>query len=99
MNTVFNGHFYAYGFDVLTIALSPNEDRVDPMNRVFPKVTKCIFHKYGGAGRVERHDGLCLLPLNIVNEKIYICLWFWFCGVTVWASIQLTVRIVSLASR
>ena len=27
---------------------------------------------------MERHDGLCVLPLNIINEKIYIFLWFWF---------------------
>jgi hypothetical protein len=26
---------------------------------------------------VEKHDALCILPLNIVNEKIYIFLWFW----------------------
>ena len=27
--------------------------------------------------QVEKHDALCILPLNIVNEKIYIFLWFW----------------------
>ncbi len=26
---------------------------------------------------MEKHDALCILPLNIVNEKIYIFLWFW----------------------
>ena len=54
------------------------EERVDPLAVVFPKVAKCSFHKFGASGTVERHDGLCVLPLNIINEKIYIFLWFWF---------------------
>ena len=41
-------------------------------------MTKCTFHKYGTSGNIENHDVLCILPLNIVNEKIYIFLWFWF---------------------
>ena len=58
-------------------AQSP-EDRADPMNVVFPKVTKCTFHKYGPSGTITKHDGLCVLALNIINEKIYVTLWFWF---------------------
>ena len=53
-------------------------ERPDPMAVVFPKVSKCSFHKYGPSGTPERLDGLCVLPLNIINEKIYIFLWFWF---------------------
>jgi innexin len=45
---------------------------------VFPRVTKCIFHKYGASGTIQKHDSLCILPLNIVNEKTYIFIWFWF---------------------
>jgi Innexin. len=29
-------------------------------------------------GSIQNHDALCILPLNILNEKIYIFLWFWF---------------------
>ena len=41
------------------------------------QVAKCVFRKYGISGTVETHDALCVLPLNILNEKIYIFLWFW----------------------
>ena len=46
------------------------EERADPMNIVFPKVAKCTFHKYGPSGTIENKDGLCILALNIINEKV-----------------------------
>jgi hypothetical protein len=41
-------------------------------------MTKCTFHKYGHSGTIEAHDALCVLAVNIINEKIYIILWLWF---------------------
>ena len=41
------------------------------------RLTKCTFHKFGSSGELEKHDALCILPINIFNEKIYIFLWFW----------------------
>ncbi len=98
MDWFFGGQFTTYGAEVLSISERPIEDRVDPMNRVFPKVTKCTFHKYGPSGSVELHDGLCVLALNIINEKIYVFLWIWYIVLTVWTSIHLMLRIVSIAS-
>lgn len=69
--------FSRYGLDVVSYSEMEPEDRPDPMHQVFPKVTKCTFHKYGPSGTVQKHDGLCVLPLNIINEKIFIFLWFW----------------------
>jgi len=71
------GTFTTYGTEVLAYTGEEYEDRPDPMAVVFPKVTKCTFHKYGPSGTVEKKDGLCVLPLNIINEKIYIFVWFW----------------------
>ena len=48
------------------------------LNLHFWQVTKCTFHKFGPSGTVQGFDGLCVLPLNIINEKIYVFLWFWF---------------------
>ena len=42
------------------------------------KVAKCTFERFGPSGTIEVFDGLCVLPINIINEKIYIFLWFWF---------------------
>ncbi|KOB70778.1 Innexin, partial [Operophtera brumata] len=34
--------------------------------------------RFGASGSIQTHDSLCILPLNIVNEKTYIFLWFWY---------------------
>lgn len=78
MDSFFNGEFFSYGLRVMGYSESPQEERRDPMIYIFPRVTKCTFHKYGASGGIQKHDSLCVLPLNIVNEKTYIFLWFWY---------------------
>jgi len=98
MNWLFDGEFLMFGIDVLKFMVSDQEDRVDPMIFIFPRMTKCAFYKYGVSGEVERHDVLCVLPLNVVNEKIYLVLWFWFlilgiltlCSVLYWIVINIS---------
>lgn len=72
------GTFTSYGTDVLRFSNMNQENRTDPMVSVFPRVTKCTFHKFGPSGTIQKHDAMCILALNILNEKIYIFLWFWF---------------------
>uniref|UniRef100_A0A2P2HW92 Innexin n=1 Tax=Hirondellea gigas TaxID=1518452 RepID=A0A2P2HW92_9CRUS len=70
--------FLTYGTDVVKYSNMDQTERVDPMIFVFPRMTKCLFHKFGPSGNIVRHDAFCLLPLNILNEKIFILQWFWF---------------------
>ena len=53
------------------------------------RITKCHFHKYGPSGTIERHDAMCVLALNIINEKIYVFLWFWLIALAVLTSLYL----------
>lgn len=69
------GAFFTYGTDVIKFSSMDQENRTDPMVAVFPRLTKCTFHKYGSSGSIQKHDALCVLALNILNEKIYIFLW------------------------
>merc|ERR1711994_185052 len=98
MDFFLGGEFTSYGIDVLAMTEEPQEDRVDAMSRVFPKMTKCTFHKFGPSGTVEKFDGLCVLPLNIINEKIYVFLWFWFIILTVVSGMQMIYRLIVLMS-
>ncbi|XP_013793461.1 innexin shaking-B-like [Limulus polyphemus] len=73
-----DGRFFTYGFELMQFSQRDQKDVVDPMTSAFPRMTKCEFHVYGSSGDVRKHNSLCLLPQNIVNEKIYIFMWFWF---------------------
>lgn len=79
VNRFLGGNFTDYGWNSLIRAFadSTTEDP-DPMEVVFPKMTKCTFRRFGPSGDVNQYDALCILPLNILNEKIYVIMWFWF---------------------
>ena len=98
MNRFFDGAFLMFGFDVIAFINSDQEDRIDPMIEIFPRMTKCTFYKYGVSGDLEKHDAMCILPLNVVNEKIYIFLWFWFIILSVLTFFTLIYRIVIIFS-
>ena len=98
MDKILDGEFLTYGTEVISFMQSDQEDRVDPMIYIFPRMTKCMFYKFGVSGEVERHDALCILPLNIVNEKIYIFLWFWFIILAALTFLLVVYRFIIIAS-
>ncbi|XP_046398954.1 innexin shaking-B-like isoform X2 [Ischnura elegans] len=98
MDRFFDGAFLTYGLEVIEFMDSDQEDRIDPMIIIFPRMAKCTFHKFGSSGEVERHDAVCILPLNVVNEKIYIFLWFWFLILGFLTTLVLLWRLLAIAS-
>ncbi|XP_044759900.1 innexin inx2-like [Coccinella septempunctata] len=66
------GQFSLYG---LTFASVNN---LSPMDRVFPKLAKCMYYRFGPSSTIENRDALCVLPLNILNEKLFLIIWIWF---------------------
>jgi len=92
------GEFMTYGSEVWGMMEQDplSQERTDPMSKVFPKMTKCTFHKFGPSGTVQRFDGLCILPVNIINEKIYFFLWFWLIFLLVVTGIQQIYRLLTL---
>merc|ERR1711971_651021 len=63
-----DGIFYEHGTNVLYLSANYVEDgRIDQMINIFPRLTKCTYHKYGPFGLVENYDAQCLLPYNEIN--------------------------------
>ncbi|ODN00005.1 Innexin shaking-B [Orchesella cincta] len=98
MDKFFEGEFLTFGIKVLRLSEEDEERRVDPMVKIFPRMTKCIFRKGGPSMNIETHDALCILPLNVVNEKIYIFLWFWFLVLGFLSALTICYRFVVFVS-
>merc|ERR1719411_2531520 len=97
VNFFLGGVFMTYGTELMNMEDDERMERGDPMMEVFPRVTKCTFHKYGSSGTIMKLDALCVLGLNIINEKIYITLWFWFVFLALATSLY-TVYVVAIIS-
>lgn len=98
MDVFLGNQFTTYGTDVFKVSQLPVEERYDPMSKVFPRVTKCTWTQYGQSGSKEIRDAICILPINIINEKIYIGLWFWFMILIVWTTIYLMFEMTLVCS-
>jgi hypothetical protein len=98
VNRFFNGAFIDYGSRVLSLSNEDQENRTDAMIEIFPRMTKCSLHYYGSSGTIQLSDALCILPLNIVNEKIYIFLWFWFIILAVVSGLAVAYRLAVFLS-
>ncbi|XP_052866753.1 innexin inx7 [Anopheles cruzii] len=69
---------------------------MDVLDTVFPKVTKCHFYKYGPTGSIQKHDALCVMALNVINEKIFTFLWFWYVALLTISVLAIVWRLVTL---
>lgn len=49
-NKFLGGAFMSYGTEVLKFSGMNQENRTDPMVEVFPRLTKCTFHKVSHSG-------------------------------------------------
>lgn len=45
---------------------------------IFPRAAKCTYEPYGPSGSIQKFDALCLLPLNILNQKLFLIVWIWY---------------------
>jgi hypothetical protein len=58
------GNFHTDGLQVASMMEEDHEDGVDPMSRIFPRVTNYTFNKFGQ----QRRDVMCVLPVNIIDK-------------------------------
>ncbi|XP_022174269.1 innexin inx3-like isoform X1 [Myzus persicae] len=83
--------FLTYGIEVLKYYQHPNY--FNPMEDIFPRLTKCNFFKYGSSGTIQNIDAMCILAQNVLNEKIYLFIWIWFLMLAIISIFTLVYRI------
>lgn len=67
--------------------------------KFFPRLAKCEFFSVGPSGSMQMLDGLCLLPLNILNEKLYAFLYLWFFALFCVSALNLVYKVALLVCR
>jgi len=99
LGTTESGGFSSYGSDVVNFLTADVWDSTNPgpMCQTFPTVVGCEFSTVGAAGSRQTETGVCILSQNIINEKIYLFLWFWFVLLGVASGIQLIFEIAVLS--
>merc|ERR1712029_626856 len=70
----------------------------NPMCRTFPTRVACKFTSGGTGGLPKTENSYCILSQNIINEKIYLALWFWFIAMIAIMSAQLILEVCFLTS-
>ncbi|XP_026324227.1 innexin inx1-like isoform X2 [Hyposmocoma kahamanoa] len=81
INTFLDGQFLSFGSQLLRTSNEAQEDS---------------FYYYGAGGSIQNADNLCLLPQNVISEKVYIFLWFWYIILMVLLGILVIYRLVIL---
>lgn len=77
MSAVFND-FWVQFYPAIRALLSHDFEGFSRESSVlFPSQAKCDYFNFGSSGSIQRIDALCLLPQNVLNEKIFVFLYFW----------------------
>jgi innexin len=65
---------------------------------VFPKLAKCEYNDYGPSGSLQKKDFICVLSVNILNEKLFAFLWLYLIVLASVSAINFTFRIFTVLS-
>jgi len=95
--------FFEYGYQVWQYYLLPPEEQrmpgvKNPMCHVFPRIAFCDYWRFGTGGHQENVNAICILALNIINDKVFLVLWWWMGMLLFLATIRLFYRAIQCKS-
>ena len=79
-NKFLNHRFLLYGLKVWRYYSLPEEEHrfeINPMCDTFPRIATCDYYRWGPGGRQENVNAICVLALNMINDKVFLIFWFW----------------------
>ena len=59
----------------------------------------CEFWEHGPTGQHQNCHAMCVLNLNIIIEKLYLILWFWYVFVIIMSLLAVTYRMLSFSTK
>lgn len=77
MSLVFNNFWIEFFPAIRALLRHDFESFAKESSILFPSQAKCDYFNFGSSGTIQRIDALCILPQNVVNEKIFVFLYFW----------------------
>ncbi|XP_055308741.1 innexin inx4-like isoform X2 [Sitodiplosis mosellana] len=89
LNIIIPGFWNHYHQAILALVTGDSKMWMFHSELIFPRLAKCSFEPYGPSGSNQQLDALCLLSLNVVNQKIFIIVWIWYI-------LQMTISILNL---
>ena len=88
--------YFSHLFLFRYYTIEPEERKLqelnDPMCEVFPKMAACRYQRYGMGGREDNRHAICILGLNMINDKVFIVLWIWHCFICTVGTIRIFTR-------
>ncbi|ULM71616.1 viral innexin 2 [Diadegma fenestrale ichnovirus] len=91
--------FEYYGIHALLFNPQPDDgNTMNPMEQIFPTISKCTYRRYTSTGDIMDLYGICVLTQNSINQKIYIFLWFWCHMLAAITVLAVIFRIITLVS-
>ena len=73
-NVFLHYRFGWYGPNVLFYYRLPEEEQREmknPMCDTFPRIASCDYWRWGSGGRQENINAICVLALNMINDKVW----------------------------
>lgn len=98
LDGIFNQFWKRYLPVVLALFSTQRESFSSLASDLFPKWASCLYFDFGPSGTGQVQDALCLLSLNILNEKIFAFLYVWFVLLLIVSGCNLIIRGIILIS-
>ena len=58
----------------------------------------CDYWRWGSGGRQENINAICVLGLNMINDKVFLILWWWFLFLAIVGALRLLYRLLQTRS-
>ena len=90
--------FYLFRYYSVIPEERVRQSMTDPFCELFPKMAACHYHRYGMGGREDDRHAICILGLNMVNDKVFVLIWLWHCFIVFMGVVRLLTRSPQLVS-